>query len=64
MRLVQDDDTKEDSEFEVVTEQETEDPKVALALAAMKEMGFTDEEGWLSSLLRSKIGGMGMKVQE
>ena len=61
---VQDDDTKEDSEFEVVTEQETEDPKVALALAAMKEMGFTDEEGWLSSLLRSKIGGMGMKVQE
>ena len=47
-----------------MTEQETEDPKVALALAAMKEMGFTDEEGWLSSLLRSKIGGIGMKVQE
>ena len=61
---VQDDDTKEDSEFEVVTEQETEEPKVALALAAMKEMGFTDEEGWLSTLLRSKIGGLGLKVQE
>ena len=41
-----------------------EDPRVAMALAAMQEMGFTDEGGWLSSLLRSKSGDVGRAVQE
>ena len=37
---------------------EEEDPNVAAALVTMKAMGFTDDGGWLSSLLRAKSGAM------
>merc|ERR1712110_321387 len=33
-----------------------EDPKVADALAQMKAMGFSDDGGWLSNLLKAKSG--------
>merc|ERR1712198_114312 len=36
-----------------------EDPKVAGALAQMKAMGFSDDGGWLSSLLKAKSGDVG-----
>merc|ERR1712198_323806 len=35
---------------------DAEDPKVAGALAQMKAMGFSDDGGWLSSLLKAKSG--------
>merc|ERR1712110_275227 len=35
------------------------DPKVADALAQMKAMGFSDDGGWLSSLLKAKSGDVG-----
>ena len=35
---------------------EGEDPDIAAALATMKAMGFSDDGGWLSSLLRAKRG--------
>ena len=38
---------------------EAEDPKVAEALAQMKVMGFSDEGGWLSNLLKAKSGDVG-----
>ena len=38
---------------------EAEDPKVAEALAQMKVMGFSDEGGWLSNLLKAKSGDIG-----
>merc|ERR1712110_1343779 len=36
-----------------------EDPKVADALAQMKAMGFSDDGGWLSNLLKAKSGDVG-----
>merc|ERR1712018_714467 len=36
-----------------------EDPKVAGALAQMKAMGFSDDGGWLSNLLKAKSGDVG-----
>merc|ERR1712018_721402 len=36
-----------------------EDPKVAGALAQMKAMGFSDDGGWLSNLLKTKSGDVG-----
>merc|ERR1712032_1247384 len=39
---------------------EAKDPKVAEALAQMKAMGFSDEGGWLSTLLKAKSGDVGM----
>ena len=36
-----------------------EDPKVAGALSQMKVMGFSDEGGWLSNLLKAKSGDVG-----
>merc|ERR1712172_200743 len=36
-----------------------EDPKVDEALAQMKVMGFSDEGGWLSYLLKAKSGDVG-----
>merc|ERR1711913_226033 len=41
-------------------EDDAEDPKVADALAQMKAMGFSDDGGWLSSLLKAKSGDVGM----
>merc|ERR1711971_505689 len=38
---------------------EAEDPKIVEALAQMKVMGFSDEGGWLSSLLKAKSGDVG-----
>merc|ERR1712198_372655 len=38
---------------------DAEDPKVAGALAQMKAMGFSDDGGWLSSLLKAKSGDVG-----
>ena len=38
---------------------EAEDPKIAGALAQMKVMGFSDEGGWLSNLLKAKSGDVG-----
>merc|ERR1712198_412316 len=38
---------------------DAEDPKVAGALAQMKAMGFSDNGGWLSSLLKAKSGDVG-----
>ena len=35
---------------------EGEDPDIAAALATMKAMGFSDDGGWLSSLLKAKRG--------
>jgi len=46
-------------EAEGATDTTEEDPKVAGALATMKAMGFTDDGGWLSSLLRAKSGDVG-----
>merc|ERR1712110_386268 len=40
-------------------EDDAEDPKVADALAQMKAMGFSDDGGWLSSLLKAKSGDVG-----
>merc|ERR1711913_69177 len=37
-------------------EDDAEDPKVADALAQMKAMGFSDDGGWLSNLLKAKSG--------
>ena len=37
---------------------EGEDPGIAAALATMKAMGFSDDGGWLSSLLKAKRGNM------
>merc|ERR1712226_1337747 len=36
-----------------------EDPKVAEALAQMQAMGFSDDGGWLSDLLKAKSGDVG-----
>ena len=38
---------------------DTEDPKVAGALAQMQAMGFSDDGGWLSNLLKAKSGDVG-----
>jgi len=38
---------------------DAEDPKVADALAQMKAMGFSDDGGWLSNLLKAKSGDVG-----
>jgi len=40
-------------------EDDAEDPKVADALAQMKAMGFSDDGGWLSNLLKAKSGDVG-----
>ena len=37
-----------------------DDDKVAAALRTMKAMGFSDEGGWLSNLLKAKSGDVGM----
>merc|ERR1712018_439917 len=43
-----------------ISEQDdAEDPKVAGALAQMKAMGFSDDGGWLSNLLKAKSGDVG-----
>merc|ERR1719367_1979174 len=45
---------------EMMSEQnDAEDPKVAGALAQMKAMGFSDDGGWLSNLLKAKSGDVG-----
>merc|ERR1712226_709323 len=38
---------------------DAEDPGVAGALAQMKAMGFSDDGGWLSNLLKAKSGDVG-----
>merc|ERR1712018_556076 len=38
---------------------DAEDPKVIGALAQMKAMGFSDDGGWLSNLLKAKGGDVG-----
>ena len=38
---------------------DAEDPKVAGALAQMQAMGFSDDGGWLSDLLKAKSGDVG-----
>ena len=38
---------------------DAEDPKVAGALAQMQAMGFSDDGGWLSNLLKAKSGDVG-----
>ena len=38
---------------------DAEDPKVAVALAQMQAMGFSDDGGWLSDLLKAKSGDVG-----
>jgi hypothetical protein len=38
---------------------DAEDPKVAGALAQMQAMGFSDDGGWLSNLLKTKSGDVG-----
>merc|ERR1712198_606415 len=43
----------------MIDQDDTEDPKVAGALAQMKAMGFSDDGGWLSSLLKAKSGDVG-----
>merc|ERR1712173_474910 len=54
-------DTKAEAPKEPESAKDTteEDPKVAGALATMKAMGFTDDGGWLSALLRAKSGDVG-----
>ena len=54
-------DTKTEAPKEPESAKDTteEDPKVAGALATMKAMGFTDDGGWLSALLRAKSGDVG-----
>merc|ERR1712130_1054362 len=42
-----------------IDQDDAEDPKVAGALAQMKAMGFSDDGGWLSSLLKAKSGDVG-----
>merc|ERR1712018_415041 len=45
---------------EMTSEQNNaEDPKVAGALAQMRAMGFSDDGGWLSNLLKAKSGDVG-----
>merc|ERR1712226_1392879 len=45
---------------EMMSEQnDAEDPGVAGALAQMKAMGFSDDGGWLSNLLKAKSGDVG-----
>ena len=39
-----------------VKKAEGENPDIAAALATLKAMGFSDDGGWLSSLLRAKRG--------
>jgi len=43
----------------MINQDDAEDPKVAGALAQMKAMGFSDDGGWLSSLLKAKSGDVG-----
>merc|ERR1712198_769326 len=43
----------------IINQDDAEDPKVAGALAQMKAMGFSDDGGWLSSLLKAKSGDVG-----
>merc|ERR1739841_30174 len=38
---------------------DAEDPKVVGALAQMQAMGFSDDGGWLSNLLKAKSGDVG-----
>merc|ERR1712198_433679 len=47
------------AEKKMSDQEDTEDPKVAGALAQMKAMGFSDDGGWLSSLLKAKSGDVG-----
>merc|ERR1712130_864341 len=59
-----DQEAKEDIESvksaEMMSEQnDPEDPKGAGALAQMKAMGFSDDGGWLSNLLKAKSGDVG-----
>merc|ERR1712198_121714 len=44
---------------EKVANENGDDDKVAAAMKTMKAMGFSDDGGWLSNLLRAKSGDVG-----
>merc|ERR1739841_467472 len=49
----------EGDQAELKTNDNGHDDKVAAALKTMKAMGFSDDGGWLSNLLRAKSGDVG-----